>query len=258
MGQMDGMVAIVTGASRGLGRAIAREYAREGARVVICARGQSPTGLPGTLEETAQAIREDGGEVLAVDCDVTVESEVNEMVRRTVERYGRIDVLFNNAGAMVLGESILEIDPVRWEQIMRVNASSPYLCSRAALPIMMEQRRGSIINLGSRMATDPNQGGGVLYSASKAAVHMFSLCLADEVREYNIAVNILSPGALRSEGSAAIPWTQRDWHQRVDPSVVGPCAVFLALQDASTFTGQLAARADFGRTWGTRARENSP
>ena len=258
MGQMEGMVAIVTGASRGLGRAIAREYAREGACVVICARQQSPTGLPGTLEETAREIREGGGEVLAVDCDVTVEAEVNEMARRTVDSYGRIDVLFNNAGAMVLGESILEIDPVRWEQIMRVNASSPYLCSRAVIPIMMERRRGSIINLGSRMATDPNQGGGVLYSASKAAVHMFSLCLAEEVRDYNIAVNILSPGALRSEGSAAIPWTQRDWHERVDPSVVGPCAVFLALQDASTFTGQLAARADFGRTWGPGAGENSP
>ena len=250
MGQMDGMVAIVTGASRGLGRAIAREYAREGASVAICARRQSPTGLAGTLEETVMEIRNAGGDVLPIDCDVTDESQVNEMVRRAVHRYGKIDVLFNNAGAMVLGESILEIDPARWDQIMRVNAGSPYRCSRAVLPTMMEQRRGSIINLGSRMATDPNQGGGVLYSASKAAVHMFSLCLAEEVRDYNIAVNILSPGALRSEGSAALPWAQRDWHDRVDPSVVGPCAVYLALQDASTFTGQLAARADFGTTWG--------
>ena len=250
MGQMDGMVAIVTGASRGLGRAIAREYAREGASVAICARRQSPTGLAGTLEETVMEIRSAGGDVLPIDCDVTDESQVNEMVRRVVHRYGKIDVLFNNAGAMVLGESILEIDPARWDQIMQVNAGGPYRCSRAVLPTMMEQRRGSIINLGSRMATDPNQGGGVLYSASKAAVHMFSLCLADEVRNYNIAVNILSPGALRSEGSAALPWAQRDWHDRVDPSVVGPCAVYLALQDAGTFTGQLAARADFGTTWG--------
>ena len=250
MGQMDGMVAIVTGASRGLGRAIAKEYAGEGARVVICARSQSPTGLAGTLAETAADIRNAGGEVFAVNCDVTDESQVNEMVRQTVERYGRIDVLFNNAGAMVLGESIMEIDPTRWEQLMRVNVTGPYLCSRAVLPIMMEHQRGSVINIGSRMATDPAQGGGVLYSASKAAVHMFSLCLADEVRDYNIAVNILSPGALRSEGSAAIPWTQRDWHERVDPSAVGPCAVYLAMQDASTFTGQLAARADFGTTWG--------
>ncbi len=250
MGQMDGMVAIVTGASRGLGRAIAREYAREGASVVICARSQSPTGLTGTLDETADDIRNAGGDVLAINCDVTDADQVNEMVRQAMERYGRIDALFNNAGAMVLGETIMEIDPVRWDQLMRVNVSGPYLCSRAVLPIMMEQRRGSIINIGSRMATDPNQDGGVLYSASKAAVHMFTYCLAREVQDYNIAVNVLSPGALRSEGSAAILWTQRDWHERVDPSVVGPCAVYLALQDASTFTGQLAFRADFGTSWG--------
>ena len=250
MGQMDGMVAVVTGASRGLGRAIARAYADEGASVVICARSQSPTGLAGTLAETANGIRESGGDVLAIDCDVTAEAQVNEMVRQAMDRYGRIDVLFNNAGVMVLGETIMDIDAPRWEQLMRVNVNGPYLCSRAVLPAMMEQRKGSIINLGSRMAIDPAQGGGVLYSASKAAVHMFSYCLADEVRDYNIAVNILSPGGLRSEGSAAIPWTQRDWHERVDPSAIGPMAVYLALQDASTFTGQLASRFDFGTTWG--------
>ncbi len=260
MGQMHGMVAIVTGASRGLGRAIAREYAREGASVVICARSQSPTGLAGTLAETASEISNAGGDVLAVDCDVTDEAAVNDMVRQAVDRFGRIDVLFNNAGLMVLGESILDIDAPRWEQLMRVNVNGPYLCSRAVLPVMMEQRRGSIINLGSRMATDPNQGGGVLYSASKAAVHMFTYCLADEVRGYNIAVNILSPGGLRSEGSAAIPWTRRDWHERVDPSAIGPCAVYLALQDASTFTGRLASRFDFGVTWGPgiEAGANAP
>ena len=114
MPRMSGMVAIVTGASRGLGRAIAKEYAKEGASVVICARSQSPTGLAGTIEETANAIRGAGGEVFALECDVTDEKQVEEMVRQVAERYGRIDVLFNNAGAMVLGESILEIDANRW------------------------------------------------------------------------------------------------------------------------------------------------
>ena len=115
---------------------------------------------------------------------------------------------------------------------------------------MMEQGSGSIINIGSRMGSSHEEGGGVLYSATKAAVHMFSLCLAEEVREHNIAVNILSPGGLKTEGSAAIPWTQGDWEQRVEPEAVGPSAVYLALQDASTFTGNLVMRSEFGETWG--------
>jgi NAD(P)-dependent dehydrogenase (short-subunit alcohol dehydrogenase family) len=78
---------------------------------------------------------------------------------------------------------------------------------------------------------------------------MFSLCLAEEVREHNIAVNVLCPGPMKSEGSAAIPWAQHDWHIRVDPDVVSPCAVFLALQSADTFTGQVVSRAEFGQTW---------
>ncbi len=248
--KMAGMVAIVTGASRGLGRAIAREFAAEGAKVVVSARGNSPTGLPGTAVETAQQIQSHGGQAMALTCDVTDEEQVAAMVDRTTEVYGRIDVLFNNAGIMVLGETLLEIDPNQWDQSVAANLRGPYLCCRAVLPTMIKQGRGSIINIGSRMGSDHQQGGGVLYSATKAAVHMFSLCLAEEVREHNIAVNILSPGGLRTEGSAAIPWTQRDWPQRVEPDAVGPSAVYLALQDASTFTGRLVLRAEFGETWG--------
>ena len=251
MGKMQGMVALVTGSSRGLGRAIANEFSAEGAKVALCARPQSPTGLTGTIDETASAIKAAGGEVFTVACDVADEAQVSDMVQQVVERYGRIDVLVNNAGVMILGETIMEIDPARWDLVIAVNVRGPYLVCRAILPVMKEQQRGSIINIGSRMGNDHTVGGGVLYSASKAALHQFSLCLAEEVREYNIAVNILSPGSLKSEGSAAIPWTQRDWHERVEPAVVGPSAVYLALQDAKSFTGQLVQRAEFGQTWGT-------
>ncbi len=250
MGKMKGLVAIVTGSSRGLGRAIAKEYAREGASVVVSARPRSPTGLPGTIEETARNIQAAGGEVFPIACDVADEEQVNDLVRRVMDRYGRIDVLVNNAGAMVLNESILEIEPARWDQSMAANVRGPYLACRAVVPIMMRQGKGNIINIGSRMGNDHRLRGGVLYSATKAALHMFSLCLADEVREHNIAVNILSPGSIKSEGSAAIPWSQRDWHERVDPEEVGPCAVYLALQDAQSFTGQLVLRSEFGKTWG--------
>jgi|TARA_B100000809_G_scaffold29630_1_gene25696 3-oxoacyl-[acyl-carrier protein] reductase len=248
--KMDGMVAVVTGASRGLGRAIAKEFASEGAKVVVSARRNSPTGLPGTAVETAEQIRDAGGESMALTCDVSDEEQVMAMVGQTIDMYGRIDVLVNNAGVMVLGETLLDIIPEAWDQSVAANLKGPYLCCRSVVPWMIEQGRGSIIHIGSRMGSDAEQGGGVLYSSTKAAVHMFSYCLADELREHNIAVNILSPGGLKTEGSAAIPWTQRDWEQRVEPEAVGPAAVYLALQDASTMTGQYVLRAEFGETWG--------
>lgn len=250
MAKMEGLVAIVTGGSRGLGRAIAQEYARQGAKVVVCARDQSPTALPGTIYETAQAIESAGGEALPVPCDVSDEGQVKKLVQRAIERYGRIDVLVNNAGSMVLGEPFLEIEPARWDRLMAANVRGPYLMCRHVVPVMMRQRRGSIINIGSRMGADHRLGGGTLYSTTKAAVHMFSLALAEEMREHNIAVNILSPGPLRTEGSAAIPWSQGDWHERVGPEAVGPSAVFLALQDARSMTGQMVHRSEFGKTWG--------
>ena len=131
MTKMAGMVAIVTGSSCGLGRAIAKGYAREGAKAVVCARSQSPTELAGTMEETATAIRAESGEVLALACDVTDEPQVEAMVRRVLDRYRRIDVLVNNAGAMVLGQTLLEIEPARWKQVVDVNITGPYLVTRA-------------------------------------------------------------------------------------------------------------------------------
>ena len=121
MDKMDGMVALVTGTSRGLGRAIAKEYAREGATVAICARHKSPTGLTGTIGETAAEIQGLGGEVFTVSCDITDEDQVSNMVRQVIDRYGRIDVLVNNAGAMALGHTILEISPSLWDQIFAAN-----------------------------------------------------------------------------------------------------------------------------------------
>ena len=120
MGKMRELVAIVTGASRGLGRAIAREFAREGAKVVICARPRSPSGLPGTIQETAELIRSDGGEVLSIPCDVTNQEQVQGLVQQVMERYERIDVLFNNAGIMVLGQTLVQIEPDQWDQVMGV------------------------------------------------------------------------------------------------------------------------------------------
>jgi 3-oxoacyl-[acyl-carrier protein] reductase len=249
MDKMKGMVAIVTGSSRGLGRAIAMEYGREGATVVACARPTSPTQLPGTVDETAQMIIDHGGESLAIACDVSEEAQVKSMVQQVMDRYGKIDVLVNNAGIMILGESFLEIEPARWDQIISVNLRGAYLTCRYVLPVMIDQRRGSIVNIGSFAASDPRING-TAYCTSKAALHMFSQCLAQDVREHNIAVNILDPGGMKSEGSSVIPWAQHDWDQRVEPEAVGPSAVYLGLRDAESMTGEMVLRAEFGQTWG--------
>ena len=181
-------------------------------------------------------------------CDVTDNQQVDAMVRRVTEEYGRIDVLVNNAGLMVSNGSFLDIDPERWNELMAVNVIGPYLTCRHVVPVMMRQRRGSIINIGSAAGIAPMPGITV-YCSGKAALHMFSLCLAEEVREYDIAVNVLDPGLMKSEGSSALPGAQHDWHQRIEPEAVGPSAVCLALQSASTFTGRVASRAEFGVTW---------
>ena len=254
--QMKGLVAIVTGASRGLGRAIAKEYAREGAKVAVTARPHSPTGLPGTIDQTAQDIQQAGGEALSIPCDVTDEEQVRAMVSQVMDHYGQIDVLVNNAGLFMLSKKpFLEIEPEQWDQLWAVNVRGPYLTCRYVLPVMMQQHRGSIINIGSRAADSPRSGD-TAYAGSKVAVHMFSLCLAEEMREYNIAVNVLSPGALKSEGSLEEiarrgfdPWARKDGLGRADPAVVGPSAVFLAVQSAETFTGRVVLRAEFGKTW---------
>ena len=254
--QMKGMVAIVTGASRGLGKAIALAYAAEGATVVACSRPTSPTGLAGTADDTAAEIRANGGQALGVPCDVTDDAQVQSMVARVMDAYGSIDVLVNNAGLMIINEPFLDIEPHRWDNLMSVNIRGPYLCCRHVLPVMIEEKKGSVVNIGSRMGLELIPGGGTVYSASKAALHMVSYALAEEMLPHNIAVNVLSPGSLRSEGSWQIEWNRRNWDTRIEPSQNGPGAVFLALQSAQTMTGQYVHVGDFGKTWGPGTDSN--
>jgi NAD(P)-dependent dehydrogenase (short-subunit alcohol dehydrogenase family) len=245
--QMNGWVAIVTGASRGIGRAIAKAYAEQGARVVVTARPRTPTGLSSTIYQTADDIRQAGGEAMSVPCNVADEEQVRAMVQAVTKHYGRIDVLVNNAGIFYPRKPLLELAATEWDETLAVNVRGPYLTCRYVLPVMMRQRQGSIINIGSGAATIP-RAGGTAYSSSKAALHMFSLCLAEEVRAYNIAVNVLNPGGVKTEGAESGGWPPA-WHERVEPEAVVPSAIFLALQSAETFSGRVVLRAEFGISW---------
>jgi citronellol/citronellal dehydrogenase len=241
--RLKGKVAIVTGASRGLGKAIAIGFAREGASVAIAARTESgDKALPGTIHETAEEIQALGREALALKCDITDEQNVNRMAEAVLEKFGRIDVLVNNA-AVAFYRPVLETPLKRWELITRVNLVGPFLCSKAVLPAMIKQRCGSIINISSLAADERDEGTvptGVAYAVSKAGLDRMTWGLASEVGQYNIAVNALKPHTVvDTEG-------MRFWLKDADKSswqsadMMVKAALFLACQDAKGVTGTVS------------------
>lgn len=236
--------AIVTGASRGIGRAIALGFAREGACIVLAARTEVKRegGLEGTIHEAAQAIEAIGGQALAVRCDVTHESSVNAMVEAAVARFGRIDILVNNAG-VAFYYPVIETPLKRWETVLKVNVTGAFLCARAVLPHMMKQRSGSIINISSLSADERDAGNvptGVAYGVAKAALDRLTYGLAVEVGQYNIAVNCVKPKEpVDTEGMRF--WTDEEGRKGwVSPDKMVQCAIFLAAQDASGVTATVA------------------
>jgi NAD(P)-dependent dehydrogenase (short-subunit alcohol dehydrogenase family) len=241
-------VCIVTGGSRGIGKAISIAYAKEGAKVVVAARTEEEGGrVPGTIHKTIEEIKAFGGQAIAVRCDVSNEEDVEAMVKKTSDEFGRIDVLFNNAGINYIA-TVADIPVRRWDLVMRVNVRGPFLCSKAVLPQMKEQRSGSIINMSSGGAQS-RKPDNFTYAMSKAALERFTYTLAEEVREYNIAVNALTPGPIKTEGATIIGPPDGDWSGWKIPEVVAPPAIFLAVQDAKSFTGRLVHTPEFRITW---------
>lgn len=242
--KLKGKTAIVTGASRGLGMAMAIGFAREGARVVLAARSEvtRENGLGGTIYETAQQIEAFGGEALPVKCDVTDEESVIAMVAAAMARFGRIDILVNNAGAAFF-YPIVETPLKRWETVLRVNLTGAFLCTRAVLPHMIAQHSGSIINISSLAADERDSGTvptGVAYAVAKAGLDRFTTGLAVEVGKHNIAANCLKPKeVVDTEGMRF--WTNEEERKGWVPAdKMVKCAVFLAAQTASGVTAMLA------------------
>ncbi len=247
--KMKDLVAIVNGASRGIGAGIAKGFGQEGAKVVVAARTEQPNErLPGTIHSVAAEITEAGGEATAIKCDISQEEEVQSLVNQTLEKYGKIDVVVNNAAVMITGRPVVETLARHYLLGLRVNLLGPFLLCKYALPSMMERRSGSIINIGSGAAESRNPGG-ANYAATKAALERFTLVLAEEVREYNIAVNCLDPGSIKTEAAELLQPPDHNWSAYSPPKVVAPPAIFLAVQDAKSFTGRIVHRTEFHRTW---------
>jgi len=237
MKKLSGKVAVVTGGSRGLGKAMAIELAREGAGVVVAARtvesGQSR--LPGTIHETVREIEQSGGEAISIRCDVTEEEGVNEMVRQVIAHFGHVDILINNAG-IGMPKSFLKMTTKNWDLVMNVNLKGTLLCTKAVLPHMTGQKSGNIINLSSVLAVEIKYS--IPYGASKAAIERLTLGLAKEMKKYNVAVNALRPSYTVTEAvKTELPDVDTsDWQK---PEMWGKYAAMVAARDAGSLTGKI-------------------
>ena len=234
--QLKDKVAIITGGGRGIGRAIAIAYAAEGARIVIAARSAEQ------LDEVATEITEQGAEVLTVPTDLRINADVENLVQKTVDRFGRIDILVNNAGVNPRG-LFLDSTDEEWEQGWQINVMGVVRCCRAALPIMQQQGSGNIINVGSGMGQVGHANLSV-YCASKAALHGLTQAIAEEVWQDGIIANVLIPGPVRTELSKPAWENSGTFRAQSDPwkkpEQVVASALFLAAQPpASGMTGQI-------------------
>lgn len=184
-------IAVVTGASRGIGRQIAVDFAKAGADVVVTARTseKAPSALPGTIEETARAVEAEGRRALAMQVDVTKEDQIAEMAKRTLEEFGKCDILVNNAG-ISMPAPFHETPLKRWDLVMNVNLRGPVMCMQAFLPSMIERKSGSIVNVSSFLA-EVKLPGMVSYSVSKIALEKLTDYAGEELKSHNVAVNAL-------------------------------------------------------------------
>jgi NAD(P)-dependent dehydrogenase (short-subunit alcohol dehydrogenase family) len=241
--RLKSKVAIVTGSARGLGRAFALRFAREGAKLTICDVLD--------CEPVAKEIEAIGGEVLALKTDVTSEKNTAEMVKKTVGRFGMIDILVNNAG-VVGGEDFVkpaeQLMVKDWDRILAVNIKGLFLCCKAVIPYMKKQGKGKIINIASTTAFT-GAPAFLHYSTSKGGVITMTRGLATVLGDFNITVNAVAPGLVMTEAMQAT-FSEEDSKQVVEtqlikrsiqPEDIAGAVVFLASDEADMITGQTLA-----------------
>jgi len=246
---LSGKVAIVTGSSRGIGKAIALGLAMKGAIVVVAARSETQRpNAPGTIHTTVAEIEALGGKALAIRCNVREEESIQNLVCQTKNTLGRIDVLVNNAG---VGNytPFLESTLKEWELVLDIDLRAPFICCQAVVPTMIEQGGGSVINISSHAATnifsstlgqEHDEGIGLIglaYGTAKAGLERFSWGLSAELGQHNIAVNVLKPlRPVLTEGFQA-QRPDADYSTWATPEDMVKATVHLARQDAHGLTG---------------------
>ena len=192
-------VAVVTGGSRGIGKAIAHQLVAEGARVVICARGED------TLEETVASLKQAGGDVMGVALDITRPEAPDTLFRKTVEAYEGVDILVGNAGGN-RRKPVVETSDQDWDDIMQLNLYSNIRCSRLAIPIMKERGGGAMVFISSIFGREAGGPGLSIYNTTKSALISMAKIMAIELGADNIRVNTVAPGSIRFPGGS---WDRR-------------------------------------------------
>ena len=245
-GPLKGRNALVTGASRGIGEAIAARLAMEGANVVVSARTaeSGESRLPGTLHDTVDRIKKAGGQASFIKADLAQAAERERLVEEAVAAYGPIDILVNNA-AITYFMPVTEFPEKRFKLMMEVQVYAPFHLSQLVLPSMRERKQGWIVNISSGAglhpkAPDTRRGGGTVYGMCKAALERFTTGLASEVYDDGIAVNVVSPGLVDTPGVAVHGLINAATKSRVQPIKYIAEAVYrLASGDPKTLTGTI-------------------
>ena len=249
---LKGKVALITGGSRGIGRATALTFADAGADVVVSSRNRRPP----ELEKVAEEIRAKGRRALAMPAHVGKKEDVQNLVQKTLREFGRIDILVNNAGANPVLSSMVDLEEAAFEKVMEVNLKGALLMSQAVAKEMIKQGGGRIINISSISGLRARADGTGAYCISKAGVNMLTQVMARELAEHNILVNAIAPGSIKTEMSR-VNWIDPERRaQRIreielkrfgEPEEVGGLALFLASEASSFVTGEII-RVDGGQT----------
>jgi len=242
MGQLDGQVAIVTGAAgAGIGQAVARRFLQEGAEVVIS------DAHARRVQEQAEAMsKEAGREVVGIEVNVTSTTQVQQMVDVAVEKYGRIDILMNNAGINRL-QPVWEMSDETWDLVIGVNLTGTFYCTRAVLPHMMERGSGNIINMSSSVGWMASNEGEAHYCAAKAGIMAFTRAVAAEVAGKGVRVNAIAPGLIYNEFLRRVypPEFFEEWQRETllgrlgTPEDIANLALFIASDQSSYITGEV-------------------
>jgi citronellol/citronellal dehydrogenase len=243
--QFEGRVAVVTGASRGIGKALALRLAKEGCNVVVAAKTVDPDPrLPGTIGETAAEIEQLGRRALAVHCDVRDDAQVQTMADRTLKTFGRVDFLVNNAGALWWMD-LLQTPMKRFDLVLGVNARGAFSCTRAFLPAMVEQGYGHVLMMSPPVQPEA-AAHKIAYMISKFGMTLIAHGLAEEVREHNVACNALWPATM-VESLAVINFGLGDRSMWRKPEILCDAAVAVFKREPRSFTGQALIDEDFLR-----------